>query len=235
MKRWLAVGGLLFILVLAGCSGGVVSEQALNASATYSWDTEATVHVNVTQGTYRAVYDLDNQSRVELFQRGDLGDENPLPIRAIKFKYRNGTVVDASAITVSETDSRTVVELPSPYGKFAYTARFSTGQVFIPTGVKGSYEVVLPPGARMGIPIISVAEPGGYEKTLRNDRVHLRWENPSRDAITVSYYYQRDLYLFGGLLGLLVLVAMAGAVYFKIQLGSLESEREDVDVEEETD
>lgn len=231
MKRRSAVLGLVALLLLAGCTGGVVSDQALQESASYGWDTDATVTVTVGDDTYQAVYDIENQSEVELFHRGDLGGDNPLPIRAIQFRYTNGTVVNASAMSVEETDDRTVVTMPQSEGKFAYTAQFRTGEVFIPVGTSGSYEVILPAGARIGVPIIGAAEPAGYDKTIRNDRVHLQWGNPADDAISISYYFQRDLYIFAGLLGVLALLTVVGLAYFRLQIGSLESERE----AEETD
>ncbi|MFW6385235.1 MAG: DUF5803 family protein [Halodesulfurarchaeum sp.] len=231
MKRTSAVLGFLALLLLAGCTGGVVSDQALQESASYEWDTDATVTVTAGDDTYQAVYDLENQSEVELFHRDDLGGENPLPIRAIQFRYPNGTVVNASAMTVDESDRRTVVTMPQSEGKFAYTAEYRAGEMFIPVGASGNYEVILPPGARIGVPVIGAAEPAGYDKTIRNDRVHVEWGNPADDAITISYYFQRDLYIFAGLLGVLALLTVIGLAYFRLQIGSLKSERE----AEETD
>lgn len=234
MNRRMAVLGLFALLVLAGCTGGVVSDQALNESATYQWNTTATVTATVSGGSYQAVYRLDNTSDVELFHRGDLGDEQPLPIRAIKYRYPNGTVVNASSMDVQETDRRTIVSFPQPNGQFAYTTGAQTGDVFVPAQTNGSYEVVLPPDARVAVPIISAVEPGGYDETIRDNQVHLRWQAPSDDAINVSYYFQRDLYLFGGLIGILAVIAIAGVVYFRHKIGSLAADREadELDVEQ---
>lgn len=226
MKRVLLVLGLLGLLALAGCTGGVVTDTALNESATYDWDTEATGTIDVGTDSYKAVYVLDNTSEIELFHRGELGGDEPLPIRAIKFQYPNGTVVNASAMNVTETDSRTVISFPQSDGRFAYSARSRTGEVSIPVGMEGSYEVILPPGARIRVPIISSVRPGGYDQTLQDDRVHLQWDRVDSDVITVSYYLQRDLYLFSGLLGLLALISLAGLMYFRRQLSQLAHRRE---------
>lgn len=235
MKKLLAITGLLGMLVLAGCMGGVVSEEALREDATYDWDTNATVTVDVSGSAYQAVYDVTNRSTIELYQRGDLGGEEPIPIRAIQFRYPNGTVVNASAMEVTESDSRTVVELPAEEGRFAYTANSASSGLFFPAVVDGSYEVILPPGTRMSLPIIGYAEPAGFEKTVTGDRVHLTWETVSQDVISVGYYLQRDLYIFTGLIGLLGVVAGGGWLYFRYQLKGLESRREEagLDVEEE--
>jgi hypothetical protein len=233
MRRLVALLAVLGMVVLAGCMGGVISEEALSEEATYDWNTSSTVTVDVSGSSYTAVYTLDNVSSIELYHRGDLGGEEPIPIRAIKFRYPNGTVVNASAMDVSETDSRTVVEFPAADGQFAYTANSGNGDLFFPVVVNGSHEVLLPPGTRISAPIIGVAEPAGFEKTMVEDRVRLVWPAPDRDVITVSYYLQRDLYIFGGLIGLLGVVAGGGWLYFRYQIRQLAKNREGVDVESE--
>lgn len=234
MKRLVAVVGVVSMFLLAGCMGGVVSEEALSEDATYDWDTTETVSVDLSGPSYQAVYTIENRSSVELYHHGDLGGEEAIPIRAIKFRYPNGTVVNASAMAVSEENSRTVVEFPVRDGMFAYSAESASGNLFFPVVVDGSHEVILPEGARIAVPIIGAAEPTDFEKTFEEDRVQLVWDSPERDVITVSYYLERDLYIFGGLIGLLVLVAGGGLVYFRYQLRRLQSDREEtgLDVEE---
>ena len=235
MRRRLAVLAVLAIVVLAGCTGGVVSEEELAEDATYDWETNATVTVDVDGSSYQAVYQIRDRSSVELYHLGTLGGEEPIPIRAIQFRYSNGTVANASAMDVAEQNSRTVVTFPEDEGQFAYTANSPSGDLFFPVVTNGSYEVILPPGTRISAPIIGAAQPGGYEKTVNEDRVHLFWESPSADEINVTYYLERDLYIFGGLIALLGLVALAGVVYFRYQLRNLEEERESsgLDMEDE--
>ncbi len=235
MNRAVPILAVLGLVVLAGCTGGVVSEEELAEEATYSWDTDARATINVTGSEYRAVLVLENKSTVELYQVGEIGGEEPLPIRAIQFRYPNGTVVNASKIGVEEADSRTVVELPQSEGTFAYTTRSGSGDLLVPVVVNGSHEVILPPGTRIDVPIIGVAEPRGYDSNVVDDRVHLYWDSVESDTITVSYYLERDLYLFGGLLGLVVFVAGAGWLYFRYQLRDLEAERAESGLEVEDD
>lgn len=225
MRRTLAVIGLLALVVLAGCGGGVVSEEALSEEATYEWETGADATINVTGSEFQAVLTVDNQSTVELYRRAELGGEEPVPISAIKFRYRNGTVLNASAIEVSESDSRTIVDLPAGEGQFAYTGSARSGELFVPVAVNGSHEVILPAGTRISAPIISGVEPGGYESVIEDDRVHIRWETITSDTITVSYYLERDLYLFVGLIGLVAAIAGGGWLYFRYQLRDLRTER----------
>lgn len=235
-RRLLASIGVLGLVVLAGCTGGVVNEEALSEETTYDWDTDAAATINVTGEDYRAVITLENQSTVELYREAQIGGEDPLPIRAVQFRYPNGTVVNASSIRVEEADSRTVVELPTDDGTFAYTVRSRAGELFLPVDVNGSHEVILPPGTRISAPIIGVAEPAGFETSIdEDDRVHLYWDSMDSDTLSVSYYLERDLYLFGGLIGLVMLVAGAGWLYFRYQLRSLQAERDQagLDVEDE--
>ena len=235
MRRLVLVGAVLGMLVLAGCMGGSISEEALAEDATYDWNTSADATVNVTGSTYHAVFVIDDQESLEFYQRGDLGGEEALAMRAVQFRYPNGTVVNASSITVNEVDERAVVEFPAQNGRFAYTARTASGDLFFPVIINGSHEVILPPGARISVPIIGYAEPTGYETSMAGDRLVIHWDAPNQDVISVSYYQQRDLLIFGGLLGLLAAVAGGGWLYFRYQLKDLESERESagLDVEED--
>lgn len=235
MRRLVLVGAVLGMVVLAGCMGGSIDEEALAEDATYDWNTSADATANVSGSSYQAVYVIDGESSLEFYQRGDLGGEEPLAFRAIQFRYQNGTVVNASAINVTEADERTVVTLPARSGKFAYTAGTPSGDLFFPVVVNGSHEVILPPGARISVPIIGYAEPGGFEQSMEGDRVHIHWDTPNQDVISVSYYQQQDLYLFSGLLGLLAAIAGGGWLYFRYQLKGLASEREShgLDVDDE--
>lgn len=235
MNRVVPILAVLGLVVLAGCTGGVVSEEELAEEASYDWETDAAATINVTGSDYRAVMTLDNQSTVELYHVAEIGGEEPLAIRAVQFRYPNGTVVNASSIDVEEADSRTVVELPAADGQFAYTTRSASGELFVPIAVNGSHEVMLPPGTKISAPFIGVAEPAGYDSTLRGERVHLYWDTVDGDTITVSYYLERDLFLFGGLIGLVLFIAGAGWLYFRYQLRNLEAEREDVGLDVETE
>ncbi|MFB6266892.1 MAG: DUF5803 family protein [Halodesulfurarchaeum sp.] len=234
MKRTVAILGVLGMLLLAGCTGSVISEEALSAQETYEWNTQATVTIDAGGGSYEAVYHVRNRSTIELYRPGQLGGEQPVPIRAVKFRYPDGRIVNSSAIEVTEEGSRTVVRLPQATGSFAYSVETTPGGLFVPVVMNGSYEVILPPGARVAFPIFGSVDPGGYEKAVVDDRVHLHWTTIDASAIAISYYLQRDLYLFGGLLALLGLIAGGGIIYFRFQIRNLEEAREAVglDVEE---
>jgi len=235
MRRTLAVVGLLVLVVLAGCTGSVVRQADLQKQATYDWNTSAAVTVNVTGTQYQTVYTLDNESQIALSIHDQLSGTQPIPISAVKFRYPNGTVVNASALTVEEKDRQTVVTFPASEGQFAYTAESGSRNLLIPSLTNRSHEVVLPPGMRIGFPIFGGATPGGYETTITDDRVHLHWSSVPTDRITVDYYYERDLYVFAGVVALLLLVAGGGALYYRSIIKRLEDQREAAGLEVEED
>ena len=183
--------------------------------------------MNVSGGQYSVVAAVDNQSDVRLASSDGFGGRNPLPISAVQFRYPNGTTVDAEHIDVSTADSRTVVTFPQANGTFAYTASAGGRQVTVPVGFEGSHELVLPAGMRVDVPVFGVVEPAGFEKTVENDRVHVRWDSTNSDTISAEYYLQRDLYLFGGTTGVLAVAAALGVVYYRLRIRRLEDERED--------
>ncbi|MFB6163837.1 MAG: DUF5803 family protein [Haloarculaceae archaeon] len=231
----LAVVGLGLLAATAGCSsllgGGQPDYAKLNQSASYDWNTTANATVNVTKNRYVAVYDLGNRSKIELYQRDALGTESPLDVRALKFRYPNGTVTNLSKDAVEQTRKRLVVTLPSEDGKLAYTAP-RTGKGFTTqTFVSGSYVVTLPPGARVGVPILGTVKPGGYHTTQLDDRVTITWPSVEADAVSVRWYLQRDLWLFGGLLAIALVLGGGGALYYLRQIRQLERRREETGVD----
>ncbi|MFC7045440.1 DUF5803 family protein [Halobacteriaceae archaeon GCM10025711] len=240
-RRRLLVGlALLAALVaLAGCTGGTVDEQALAENATYDWNTSADATFDVGgDRSYQAVYTVDGQEEIAVYFEDGFTGKQPVPISALKFRYPNGTVANASAMEVSETNDEVVIGLPSDQGQVAYTTRTDTKSFRTPALVNGTYEVVLPPGMRVGVPILSDVKPGGYEAAVEADgRTHVRWDQIEEGDVVVRYYLQRDLYLFGGGIAALALIAVAGLVYFRLQIRRLERQRADagLDLEESDD
>mgnify|MGYP006274847887 CR=1 FL=1 len=227
-KLWVAIA-VAALAVTAGClgGGGGPTDQQLAENATYEWERGTDVRVNVTGGQYAVVAAVDNQSDVRLASSDGFGGRNPLPISAVQFRYPNGTTVDAEDIDVSTANSRTVVTFPAANGTFAYTASAGGRQVTVPVGFEGSHELVLPAGMRVSFPVFGVVEPAGFQKTVEDNRVHVRWESLDGGSISAKYYLERDLLLFGGTTGVLSLVALLGVVYYRLRIRRLEDERED--------
>ncbi|WP_232701507.1 DUF5803 family protein [Halobacterium wangiae] len=227
MRRLLAAVGLAVLVFGAGCLGGppAPSDEDLSQEAEYDWDRDVNVTITVNNGQYRMVADVD-ESEVRLSQQGGFGGRNPVYVSAVQFQYANGTVVGADAIDVSTRDSRTVVEFPAANGTFAYTGNAGDRSLTVPVIAEGSHELVLPPGMRVSFPVFGVVEPAGYEKTIEDDRVHVHWESLDGGTVNSKFYLQQDLLLFGGVVGVLAAVAVAGVVYYRIRIRRLEDERE---------
>ncbi|MCU4716527.1 DUF5803 family protein [Halapricum hydrolyticum] len=237
-RRLLALFGLGALVVLAGCLGGSgPSDDQLQEDAEYDWDTTANGTIRIGGDSYTAVYEIHNTSTLSLHQRDMFNNREPLPIRALQFRYPDGTVVDAEAFEVSRNAERIRLELPNRTGKLAYTVEQSGKTVQTATFVDGSYEVVLPPKTDVGVPILSNVSPGGYETETIDGRVHITWDDIDSDELAVEYYLERDLWLFGGLFALLALVGLGGGLYYWFQIRTLQDRREEVglDVEDEDD
>ncbi|MDG5774862.1 DUF5803 family protein [Haloarculaceae archaeon H-GB2-1] len=237
-RHLLAVGLVAVLIALAGCSSFLGPSQPnpedLNASAEYEWDTNATTSISISQSSYTSIVTVENRTELELYQRSDIGTEEPVKVSALRFRYPNGTVVNASAMTVENSREKTTITLPNESGQLAYTAprhgkRFST-----PVFVKGSHEITMPPKARIGVPLLSQAAPSGYSTSVEGDRMTVYWDDVERGPVIVRYYLQRDLYLFGGLFALLFVAGSVGALYYVRQIRELERQREEIGLDVET-
>ncbi|WP_128475701.1 DUF5803 family protein [Halorussus pelagicus] len=237
----LAFATLSVLAVTAGCTGifggDQISDKQLegDGNATYDWNTTADVTLNITSGEYQAVYDFSNRSQLKIFERESLGEETPVNVGTVRFRYRNGTVVTLNQSQVKRTNSRTVFTLPSREGKLAYTAPHRGKSFSTPTYVEGSYEVVLPRGMRVGTPILSQVRPDADQTEQLDGRVHIAWAEVTADNVVVRYYLARDLLIFAAVIAAGVLVALLGLAYFRLQIRQLEREREELGLNVDTD
>lgn len=210
---------------------------------------------NRTTGTTAA----GERPTIELYGRDALGTDEPLKVRDVVFRYPNGTVVefrevggevrpvrvspdgsveptaDPEALTVTRTRKRTVVGLPANgTGRLAVTAPKNGKGVSTPTFVRGDYEMVLPDRARVGVPLLAQVRPGGSQTTVDDDgRVHVHWSDVRAPAISVRYYLQRDLLLFGALAGGMAIAGVIGAGYYLLQIRETIRKREEVGLDVE--
>jgi hypothetical protein len=237
-RRHLTVLGLGLLVVLTGClGGGGPSDEELNEDATYDWNTTANATIEISGDSYTSIYELHNDSHLNVYQRDVFNNREPISFRALKFRYPNGTVVNASTFEVKTNSERTRLEPPNRTGKIAFSVEQSGKNFRTPTFVDGSYEVILPPNTDVGIPILSHVTPGGYERERIDGQVHLSWDDLDSDTLVVEYYLDRDLLIFGGIFAILLIVAIVGGIYYWRQIRELTRRREEygLDVDDEDD
>lgn len=230
VTRWVLVIGLVGLMIfLSGCtalSPGEVDQSQLEEDVSYEWNTTANVSIDVGSSRYKAIYQVDNRSTIELFQYHEFNNERPIDPIGVKFRYPNGTVVGASAFDVEKTRSRTIVTLPASSGSFAYSATKTGKQLRVPIVADGSHEMVLPVNARVRYPLVGRVVPRDFERSMRGDRVVISWADPSGRQLSVRYYLVRDLWIFGGLLAIGIAAIIGVISYYWLQLRVLQERRE---------
>jgi hypothetical protein len=262
-RRLLAAIALIGIAGLTGCTtfigGGADDPEALSADAEYDFDTDSDAYITVHEDTYTAVYNVSakaagGEGTIELWQTNSLTVENPLEVSALQFRHPNGTLVrfvdgeamvigsdgtreSTDSLAVNTTRRRTVVHLPAETGQLAFTVEKTGKQITLRPPVHGSYEVALPPETDTSIPLLSRVRPSNDDREVVGDRVHLRWEDLDTSILTVRWYLDRDLWLFGGLSAIAGIVGVAGAAYYyrQIRRARRRREREGIDIDHEDD
>ncbi|WP_424018317.1 DUF5803 family protein [Halorientalis pallida] len=241
MNRRLVLGvvALAALVTLAGCSvlgPGEPDAEALGKNVSYNWSTDANATIDINDTRYEAVYRVENRSSIELYDRDALGTEHPLEIEGLKFRFRNGTVRNLTADDVELSRKRMTVSIPGENvsGKVAFSSPRNGKSFSLPTFLSGRYVVTLPESARVGVPILAQVSPGGYDSTLRNDRVTLTWDDVEQRSLSIRWYLERDLWLFGGLVVIALLLGIGGTLYYLRQIRALESRREEVGLDVDT-
>jgi hypothetical protein len=241
----LGTASLVVLLLSAGCLGAIMGPQDVSAdqldeppATDYRWESDRDAHITVVENaTFAAVYDL-NSTEVQLFRRDGLGGRNAISVSALRYQYDNGTVISGTELrarggTVKQTREAVTVTLPEDAsdapGKLAFTSSSTPKRFSLPTFVKGSYEVVLPPDRRVDFFLFGQVRPNYTERTVDdNSQTHLFWDDVQTDSLLVQFYLQRDLAIFGGIAAVLVLVAIGGLFYYKRQIDALEEQRRDM-------
>ncbi|PSQ19248.1 hypothetical protein BRD00_03145 [Halobacteriales archaeon QS_8_69_26] len=245
-RRTLAAAALVCLLAAsAGCGGLFASEvpdDSLDKEPPqpYDWETNGTAKIYVVDGgdRYQAVFDLSeaNTTKFVLYERG-LSTDRPEWVRSVRYRYPNGTEVNGSHPTVDVRleGSRRVVEAPRAEGKLAFTGPSDIKQFGFRTPVDGSYELVLPPGRRVGSFLFGRVSPNGYSTSVDDqNRLHVTWEEVN-SPIYVRYYLLRDLLIFRGGVAVLVVVAGAGVAYYLRKIRTLKRRREEIGLDVESD
>lgn len=244
MRRKLLLGVLsvAVLAVVAGCAtpfAGNVSEESLDEAPAkpYDWNTTHDVTLTVEDDSYRAVYDLQGTTKVELYERG-LSTDRPLTVWAVRYRYPNGTTLKGSELNVYTSGARRVIEVPNGSGKLAYTGGSGMKEFGQPVFMAGTHEVVLPKDRRVSSFLFGEVQPRGARTRIDDDsRVHVTWDEPLDvgTGIYVRYYLIRDVLIFRGLVVLLIAVGILGALYYLRKIRRLERQREEMGLDVETE
>jgi hypothetical protein len=235
----LAVGLVALLAVSAGClgyitGGGEISDERLDREPTepYDWETDRDGRLTLhTADEVQAVYQVNASQQLRLYTPAGLGREEPLAVSAVRFRYAdNGTVITGTEIRerggeIDQTTDEVDLTVPDAEGQLALSAPVTPRRLTLPVYVEGSYEVVLPPDYRMDFFLFSNAVPRGAETEIVDNRVHVRWDEVTGGTILVQYYLERDLYVFGGAIVLLSLIAVGGLYYYRRQIDRLHDVR----------
>ena len=240
-RKHLALAGVLVLVFTAGCLGATVDEDALAEEQEYDWeiDTDAEIRIEesslLTADEFTAVYRIDNQSSMELFRSG-LSRDRAVSVRAVQFRYPNGTVVGADELTVETDGSRTTVGFPADNGTFAFTSEYQNQEVLLEPYVEGSYRAMLPPGHDVTDFLLADVAPAGFQRSTVDDRVVIEWEHVDT-TLLLRYYATRDQLIFWGLVVGLAGIGLGGLVYFRREVNRLERFRReqglDVDLDDD--
>jgi hypothetical protein len=243
-RRVLALLALAALVFLSGCSafgGGGLDEDDLLGDQEYDWEsnTTATYDLSTSSDSYAAVLELSNQSELSIHRSTTFRGDQSVSIGDLKFQFQNGTVVNAThpGLTASEDSDETDITVPDPNGTVAWTAGRSGKDWSTPVFVEGSYQVRLPESTRVGIPLLSRTGPSPDRTTTEDDQMTLYWSEIEDGSISIRYYIVRDLYIFGGVAIVALLLGMGGTVYYLREIRSAQKKREQVglDVEEDDD
>lgn len=246
------------MLALSGCTGllggGSVSDERLDAAPPgdgYAWNetaeagagngTDAYVRV-FGNATFSAVYGVDG-GELELFRRDGLGGRNPLDVRAVRYRYPNGTVITGTELRERGAVERTrdVVRIDFPGegdvdgDAVAFAAGSTPKRFVLPTYVKGSYEVVLPPNRRVSLPVFGDVSPGGASTSVDEEgRLHVVWDDVQTDSVIVQFYLPQDVQIFAGVFAAMALVGGGGLLFYRRQIEKLREQREELGLDVDT-
>lgn len=215
---------------------------------------------NVANRTTGNLDQEDGNYTIEVYTRDALGTEQPMQFTALQFRYPNGTTVryvetpgaeaDAEVVRVypngteesapgalylDRTRKRTIVHLPAnDTGKLAFTVSKNGKSIATPTFVEGSYEMVLPEQARIGVPLLAQVRPQRDDVRITDEgNRRLIWNDLQAPSLNVRYYLARDLLIFAGIVGLMLVVGIGGAAYYLIQIRRTVQKREEVGLDVE--
>lgn len=239
----LAVVVVAIVAVSAGClgyvtGGGEVTNETLDAEPPreYQFDTDRDADFDLAaNGTYTVVYNATDREDIRLYEATVYGGDQPLEFEAFRYRYADGTVINGSEFrarggeidrTPDETWIRFADEMDD--GQVAFSGTGSPRRFTMLAYVHGSYAVTLPEGFSTDIPIVGHVSPRSHEVTDVDGRTRITWESVTGGSIVVQSYRERDVFVFGVILVVAVVVGAIGTVHFRRQLEELRQRRLDM-------
>jgi hypothetical protein len=240
-RRVLALVLLVLLGGFGGClsPGGPIDSERLDRTppAPYAWSTEAAVHVTVHGDDRVQVVVSPVERELRLAFDDEVAGERSVPIGAVRAERADGTVLTGSQLreagaTIAETREATTIRVApdADITAVGFTMDSRRNQLLLPAVRDGAHVVVLPAGRQVDLPVIGQVRPGADAEVQTADgRVELRWDQLEARPISVRYYQDRDLVLFGGVIAIAAGVLVGGLVYFRREVLQLRRRREGVD------
>jgi hypothetical protein len=239
----LAAAAIALLAVSAGClgyatGGGEVTNETLDAEPPREYDfgadRDAAFELS-TDNRYTAVYAVDDREELRLYRQTPYQGDQPLEFEAFRYRYPDGEVVTGSEFrarggeierTTDETWIRFADDMAG--GEVAFSGAGSPRRFSTRAYVEGSYAVTLPPGFSTEFPIVGHVSPRDYSVETVGDRDRIVWDDVTSGSIVVQSYREGDLVVFGVILAVAVVAAVAGTLYFRRQLAALRQRRRDL-------
>ncbi|QHS15700.1 hypothetical protein GWK26_00255 [haloarchaeon 3A1-DGR] len=243
----LALATVALLAASAGClgyvtGGGEIANETLDAEppGEYPWNASTDARIDLrTDGTYLAVYNATGREEFRLYQETGYGTEDPLELRAFRYQYPNGTVINGSEFRarggeIEQTTDEIWIRFDDGMegGSIAYAGDGSPRRFIARTYVTGSYEVRLPEGYTTDLRPFGHASPRGYEATTVDGQERLVWEEVTTSVVVVQAYRRGDLPVFGAIAVVALAIGVAGYLYFRRQLEALRERRREMGLED---
>ena len=239
----LAVAAIALLAVSAGClgyatGGGEVTNETLDAEPPreYDFDTDRDAAFELsTDARYTVVYSIGDREELRLFEQTPYAGDQPMEFESLRYQYPNGDVINGSEFRarggeVEQTTDETWIRFADDMagGKLAFSGAGSPRRFTMRAYVEGSYAVTLPPDFSTEVPIVGHVSPRDHEVETVGDRDRIVWDEVTGGSIVVQSYREGDLVVFGVILVIAAIAAVAGTLYFRRQLEELRERRRDL-------
>jgi len=239
----LATAAIALLAVSAGClgyatGGGEVTNETLDAEPPheYDFDTDRDAAFDLSDdATYTVVYAVGDREELRLYEQTPYAGDQPLEFESLRYQYPDGEVINGSEFRarggeVEQTTDETWIRFADDMagGRLAFAGDGSPRRFSTRAYVEGSYAVTLPSGFSTDVPIVGHVSPRDHAIETVSDRDRIVWDEVSGGSVVVQSYREGDLLVFGVVLGVAVVAAIAGILYFRRQLEALRQRRRDL-------